>query len=200
MDWMTFIVELVKALAWPAVAVTVILTFKEKLTKLFEDMTELKGLGIEAKFARGAKEALAEVEVIEIVEPLDDQPPEVPLVTSNPEGEVSPQQMVNMLYVMLAPKGAVLQARANLESAVSRLFTEKGLAPETGGKGVKSALRSLAGHGYVSPSLVKTTMELIDLGNKAAHDQFEPSVSSAKDYVTAANSVVRLLGAERKSS
>ena len=199
MDWMTFIVELVKALAWPAVAVTVILTFKEKLTKLFEDITEVKGLGIEARFARGAKDALAEVAVIETVDAPVVQATEDQTVEPALSAEDLPKEQVNMLLVMVAPKAAILQARANIESAVSRMMLKDGVSDPKRARGTVAALKQLSNRGLISESILKTSLELIALGNKAAHEQFEPSVSAAKDYVMAANSVVRLLGVERKS-
>lgn len=200
MDWMTFVVELVKALAWPAVAVTIIVVFKDKLTKLFEDMTELKGLGIEAKFARGAKAALAEVEAIEAIQPpapADIPPEDGPFDPNAPFDDpfLAKVQPIDNQLVVSNPKAAVLLARSNIEAAIKRLMTREGtLVKSPGGTNLMSVLRQLHADRVITPNVYKMAVELIQLGNKAAHEEeFEPSVSAADDFVGATEKLVKLL-------
>lgn len=186
MDWMTFVVELIKALAWPVVAVTVIFVFKDKLTKLFEDITELKGLDIEAKFARGAKEVLEEVKVIEAVEAEFD--PNAPI----DDPVLAKIQPIGRLLVVASPQSAVLLARTNIESAVKRLVVREGTLTK-GGVNVMSALQQLRTDRVISSSIHKTALELIQLANKAAHNEFVPSVDAAQDFVDASDKLIKLL-------
>lgn len=208
MDWMTFIVELVRALAWPAVVAMAVWFFKDKLTKLFDDVTEVRGLGIEATFARGVKDVRAEVAAIE-EEVVVEQP--APLneaaVLGGPENtervddfvDLSKYQMKNMLYATLEPRAAILDARSKVEQAIKD-FADESLVTGTSGGTILGLLRGLKMQGFIRSTVLLAGKDLIALGNKAAHDPFVPSVESARDYVNAANSFVRVLFSSKRSS
>jgi len=195
MDKWTFAVEMSKAWAWPVVAVLVVIVFRGKLTKLFDEVTELKGLGVEAKFARGAKEALAEVETIEAAEPPPAGPAPEPFDPNAPlDDPLLPRiEPINALFTTANPKAAVLMARSNIEAAVKRLVMLKGVTAPSGRANFGSMVRALRSKFAISEAVVKTSLELYALGSKAAHGDFEPDVSSARDFVQASEKLVRLL-------
>lgn len=201
MDYLTFIVELVKALAWPVVALVIIVTFKDKLTTLLENMTELKGLGIEAKFARGAKQALAEVEALEAAqapqEATNVAPPanELPFDPNAPFDDpfLAKVQTIDPLLVVSDPKAALLLARANIEAAVKRVMVREGVLVRGGRVNQRLVLEQMAKDQIIQPTVFNLALELIALGNRGAHGEFEPSVSAAKDFVDASNKLVKML-------
>lgn len=59
MDKLTFITEIVKALAWPVSAGLMAYMFRKPLIKLFRDLHEFKGFGTEMKFQRRKLEIAA---------------------------------------------------------------------------------------------------------------------------------------------
>ncbi|MEJ8852517.1 DUF4145 domain-containing protein [Variovorax rhizosphaerae] len=154
-------------------------------------------MGVEAKFARGAKEALAEVEAIEATE----APPVVPHVEPpfDPNAPVDDPclariHLIDPVLVATSPKAAVMLGRANIEAAVKRLSMREGtLMPKGTGYTFTTVLYALQRHGVIPKQVVHTALELYKLGSKAVHGDFEPNVDAAKDYVEASEKVVRLL-------
>jgi hypothetical protein len=56
MDYETFIVEMTKALAWPASAIALAVIFRLQVTKLLERLEHLKAPGVEADFQKKVAE------------------------------------------------------------------------------------------------------------------------------------------------
>jgi hypothetical protein len=61
MDWMTFIVEMTKALAWPVAGVLGIFYFKGEVAKLLPRLKKLKHKDTELEFAERVEELVKNV-------------------------------------------------------------------------------------------------------------------------------------------
>ncbi|WP_447742952.1 DUF4145 domain-containing protein [Variovorax boronicumulans] len=183
-----FIEKIVASLAWPVVVVLVAVMFRDKLTKLFDDVTELKGLGVEAKFARGVEKALVQAEEIEVSQPqgaepsLPDESQGIPV-----DGELPPIHPVNFLLAETNPRAAILVGRANIEAAAKRLAQSKGVQ---GSPHLFGTLRALRDAGVISLQEFDTANDLRLLANDAAHDEsFQPRKTSAINFARAVNKV-----------
>lgn len=207
MDWLTFTVEVIKALAWPLVAVLVIIVFHKRLTELLEQLTEFKGWGTEAKFAKKAEAALVEAKTIEAIEQPPPLPAESPAPTEPPfdPNEPVPDHYLPMIepipetLISVSPIGAMMMARRNLESAVKRLVAREAVpvrSPVTLGK----AFDALKEHNIISARTYASARNLMRLGNEAAHDTVELRPDTAESYISAINAIIQVLLAPRKSS
>src|SRR3954447_333115 len=61
-DWLTFIAEMTKALAWPIAAVFVFLAFRNQLAQRFSALESLKWNNFEFRFAREVHRVAAEAQ------------------------------------------------------------------------------------------------------------------------------------------
>ncbi|PWU44491.1 hypothetical protein DLJ46_25725 [Micromonospora globispora] len=74
MNWRQFTVALVQALAWPSVALVVLLVYRRRIAQLLGDnLRRLKAGPIEAEWEQVAEEARATIETAEAL-PADDEP------------------------------------------------------------------------------------------------------------------------------
>jgi hypothetical protein len=207
MDWMTFVVELVKALAWPAVVAMAILVFKKRLLTLVDELTELKGLGMEARFAREAKHVRKEVDAIpaqapatpatslgSAVETLGGPAPSHGEVDDdvNPATDVNAFLIHDLLPAALDSTMSIIRARQNLEKAIASLADHNGLKVMDGVE-ARMLLRRLAMSGQLSNAACMTGIHLLELGSEVSHAQLNPDIRATLNYVQAVNSFVRLL-------
>lgn len=206
MDWPTFTVEIVKALAWPIVAVVVIIVFHKKLTELLEQITEFKAWGAEAKFAKKTKEALVEAKEIEAIEqppPLPPEPAEPVPPPFDPNAPVEDRYLariepINKSMLAASPTGAMLVARRNLEAAVKRLCAREGVLVPGPSINLRKAIEALKDQDIISPRTYASAVNLMKLGNEASHGHSELSQEVAASYINAVEAIIQVMLAPRK--
>lgn len=187
--------------------------FKDKLTKLFEEVIELKGLGVEAKFARGVKEALKQAE--EVADQSPPQQPSVdgvnhaPLDIPEPDPIQSPApaplklpdlsverplSKVNMLLVHANPGAAIQLAWADVENELLDVIKHRGVyvKPDLTGD-VNAWINAIDKVGLLSAEQLSLLLRLRDLRNEVVQARVSPSGGTAKDYVDASILIARQL-------
>lgn len=185
-----FIEKIVASLAWPVVVLVIAVMFKDKLTKLFDEVTEFKGLGVEAKFARRVEKALVEAEEIEASQPQGAEP-SVPDDSQGvpANGELPPIPPINFLLAETNPRAAFMVGRANIETAAKRLAQSQGVTVQTPPH-LFGTLKALRDSGVISMQEFDTANDLRLLANEAAHDEsFQPRKTSAINFARAVNKV-----------
>jgi hypothetical protein len=209
MDWMTFTVELVKALAWPAVVLYVLINYRDKLAALLPNLKKLEAGPLKAEFGAEAAKVLEEAETIRIQEGVSDSM----IVMSAQEhaglaGEVDhiipkkQPEKLNKLFALTQPTAAILLAWDNIEIALLAAVEKHGVyVPERHTQNPQIWLNALVAQGLVTDETRKIVDELRALRNQVAHVRLDPTPEAAWDYVQASDRLVPtiLKQAERSS-
>jgi hypothetical protein len=179
MDALTFIVEIVKAAAWPLATLFIALQFRTELRALLARMKKGKVGPAEFEFEETVKMLKAEAAELPPPETASIGTPVVTLVTSE-------------------PRAAIFNAWLEVETALSHLAQSKGqLAPHLSRSPVQ-AIRALQKAELIEPNYVALFNDLRGLRNQAAHElEFNPSTESVLSYVQLAK---ELAGVLQKSS
>jgi hypothetical protein len=167
------IFQSVVSLAWPVAIIIVVLLFREKLVSLLP-FAMFKYKDLELRFEEAAKEAAK----------LKDKP-----VT--PETEPTPEELRKFEFMAkLAPRGAMLEVRANLEEAVREYAQARGLiiTPYTN---YSQLIRQLRNNGLIDENSSALLDDLRAIGNAAAHNQSAPTEEDALRYRALAEQVTR---------
>ncbi len=175
MDWMTFVVELTKALAWPVAVVTVVILFRKPLYGLIPGLRKLKYKDLELEFSKGVEELRQESQK----------------ALPTPEKVAPLIEEERSRYVRLAeisPRAAVLESWREVESSAIACIRRNKLAPED----MMLKGHSRIGHVLLHANLVDKEQfdvlhKLWSLRNLAAHaDDFSFGIEDAKGYVESA--------------
>lgn len=168
MDTRTFIVELVKALAWPITTLIILLLLRKQLVELLRSLRRFKYGDAEAEFAEGLKEV-------------------APQVPASAAVEAAKREAV---HDIVSPELAVLDAWASVERAVIDLAKRAGIPSRT----FQEAFRSLREKAALSDKDYDAVNGLRALRNLVAHRE-EPSLSKQKaaEYLAMADAVKMLL-------
>ncbi|MYN02913.1 hypothetical protein GTP41_12460 [Pseudoduganella sp. DS3] len=175
MDWLTFAVELTKALAWPVTTVIVTMLFRKPLADLIPFLKSLKYKDLEVEFSKGVEEVKQEALVA------IPQPAEIP----NSEDQTrSPLAQL----AEVSPRSAVLEAWRTVESEAIACVTRNNLAPESDSlKGHSRIGHALLQAGVMNKDQFKVFHRLRELRNLAAHaDDFTLGIEDAIDYLDSA--------------
>jgi hypothetical protein len=180
MDRLSFIAEVVKALAWPLTVLGIFLALRRPLLALFPLLARLKFKDLELDFGRRLAEASAEAAALrggrgDAVESGDD---------------------ALLGLAAAAPRAAILEAWLRLESA--SLDAARRLGTGEPASHLRSPMRlieSLEEHGVIDARQAAVFHELRSLRNSAAHALgFEPGADVARDYVRLAARLEQSLG------
>lgn len=171
MDWLTFIAQLINALAWPITVLIIILILRRPLSELFPLVRSLRFQGIELDFGRQvqalANEAHSELTRLRGI--LD-------------SGEAERAQWVEMAQV--SPRAAVLESWIQLEKAAIEACRRHDLnlksvelhSPIVLGKALEEA-------GILEGNTPMIYHQLRNLRNTAAHaSEFSFTPDSAIEY------------------
>jgi hypothetical protein len=173
MDALTFIVELIRALAWPAATLVILVVFRAELRAL-------------ARRVKKGKVGPAEFEFEEIVAALRERagPPETPTIQTDPG--VLNQAAEDPRAVIL---NAWLQVQAVVESIVAKHAT-----PEDRRDARSVSLRVLHRLLRDKSEYIDMYNDLRTLRNRAVHDvDFSPRPSSVVEFVGLANELLAVL-------
>ncbi len=160
LDWKTFTVEIVKAVAWPLVVAVIAFQLKDKISELLPRIKKLKHKDTELEFAEGVSKLVREQEAE------GNNQPEVPVTN-----EV--QERYNFLLKLadISPRSAVLEAFREIEHASASTISKLSAEPSAhGGKSPLSMQRQLS-ELALTKNEVKMFNQLRVLRNKAAHDR-----------------------------
>ena len=174
MDTLTFIAALVKALAWPAVTLALVLLLRKPIAGLIPALRKLKYKDLEVDFAEG----VAKLE--------EEAPPDLPGIPDDERlawlGKTKSERMQQLIHI--SPRSAIIEAWRGLElAAVTALqkrdpqFTDRVRSP-------RHLLDLLKAHGLFTDSHTDFFMQLNRLRNQAAHaEDFNINMHDARSYV-----------------
>jgi hypothetical protein len=205
MDCLTFIVELVKALAWPAVVLYVLINYRDKFAALLPNLKKLEAGPLKAEFGAEAAKVLEEAETIRIQEGVPDNLIAVSADENDAPVEIDhifPKKRVNKLFALTQPTAAILLAWDNIENAMKSAIEKHGVyVSERHTQQPYMWLNALVKQGLVTEETRVLVNELRDLRNQVAHVKLDPTPEAAWDYVQASNRLVPtiLKQAERSS-
>lgn len=175
MDILTFIVELIKSLAWPVAAVIIAALFRAELRGLMKRIK--KGKVGPAEFEFEEKVAALNYEAT-----IEGRTREIPI-----DSELVSQAVHN-------PRGAIVSAWLNVEESARDLALTKELLSEKMARSPVSVIRAIKDAGLLDLRFVGLMNSLRELRNRAAHDgDFMPEPQSVIDYVRLATELTKAL-------
>jgi hypothetical protein len=183
MDKLTFITELVKAMAWPITTLALVLTLRRPLLNLVSLLHRFKYKDFEFEFARKVEAAKAEAATV-----LGDavRPETLPTLHES--------RLVQLAEI--SPRAAVLEAFTSVEieaiSAAHRLSMVKTFPPTL----TFRAMKFLEDSGRMDPALIDLLRHLRALRNQAAHaPEFALTTDAAVQYIQLAQAAIEKLRA-----
>ncbi|HPG60727.1 MAG TPA: hypothetical protein PK586_01870 [Casimicrobium sp.] len=187
MDTTTAVVEVIKALAWPGVALTAILVFRHPLLQLLSTIRSLKFAGAELTVAAQVEEVKA------IAQDIPSPPAAVDNSTTESKNEVD-----RLLEVAdIEPRAAIMAAWRKVE--ISGVNAVRRSCPADIPKALNVAgtfAEALRRYEVISPSFFVAISKLRNIRNQAIHTHyFEIDPSTARDYVETAIQLARDLDA-----
>lgn len=157
MDWLQFIVEIAKAIAWPSVVVFVFLYVRKPLAGLVPFLEEFKYGDFVMKFRAGISEVKLEV-------------PQMPESAVTLLALFEGLQKTLYDVAALSPTAAVVQAWAELETKLMERAFAAGIATsKEAGRGNSRLGHALLQEKIFSPADFQTFHKLRELRNVAAH-------------------------------
>jgi hypothetical protein len=195
MDWLTFIAEIIKGLAWPAVVLTLLLVLRRPIADLLPLVRKLRYKEFEAQF--GAR--LEEVETLKAETAPALPEPAAPAQPGEPPGAFRrPSTDVLSLALQLAeksPRAAILEAWLGVESAAKSAVKRLGLVAITP-RSLLDVIRTLDKSNALDAAQIAMLHELRSLRNDAAHSaEVALSTETAIRYVALAESLKEHLDA-----
>jgi hypothetical protein len=179
-DNYSFIVEMTKAIssmiaafAWPASIILIAFVFRKKLIELLPLLT-VKHKDFQISFGLDK----AEEEARKILPP--------PIQT-----EVAPsiQEKVRLEQLArLAPRAAIMEARANVEEAVNEFAEAVSISAE---KPYSKLIKELNEGQLIDQNTVRLLNEVRQIGSAAAHNMTEPTEEEAVRYQALAEQLIR---------
>ncbi len=168
------IIQSIVSLAWPAVALVTVLIFRAKLMSLLP-FARLKYKDLELRFQEAAKEAAK----------LKD-------TAATPESEPTPEEIAKFeKMAKLAPRGAMLEVRANLEEAVREFAQVVGINNISPNTSYSLLIRQLRQNGLIDENTSALLDDLRAIGNAAAHNQSDPTAADALRYQALAQRLIQ---------
>lgn len=172
MDFLTFIVEVLKAVAWPATVVAIIYMLKGPISDLVPFLEELKYKDFALRFRKKLSEAKEEA-------------PEEILKEKEKTPEIKSRKESYLELANISPRSAILESWRFLEDSLLTVSKEKGLI---------DAKKHFIGHsrighgllheGVISKEQFKLFHRLRELRNQAAHaEEFSISYEDVVEYI-----------------
>jgi hypothetical protein len=162
LDWKTFIVEIVKAVAWPLIVALIAFQLKDKIADLIPRIKKFKHKDTELEFAEGVSKLIREQEA-EGVNRVEN---------GEPSNEVMEKYNFLLKLADISPRSAVLEAFREIEHASAHVISKSSAVVSAHGEGRSplSMQRQLADTS-LSKKEIKMFNQLRVLRNKAAHDR-----------------------------
>jgi len=185
MDWRTFVVELVKALAWPVTVWAVTIAAWKHVVRLLPRLRELKYRDVQLSFAEVLR--VASEEALETI----------PARAALPAAPASDTDRIARL-LELSPRAAVLEAFVPVQTALTALARSHGIRVGKADFYSASALAdTLAAAGIMSEGQRALFGSLRRLRNAAAHaPEFAEPPESVREYIDLASRLAASLRLE----
>ncbi len=178
MDWLTFITEIIKALAWPLTVLLILLLLRQPIAELIPLLRKLKWKELELEF----EEKLVELksDAAEALPPPAEGAPE-----DSPCFRRGPNRLVQLAEQ--SPRAAIIEAWIAVEraaaNAISRRLPEGDISWNDTQMG-----QMLASHEILDSQQLRIYNDLRQLRNQAAHhEDFRIDAERAADYVRIAD-------------
>lgn len=170
MDWLTFLVEMAKALSWPLVTLGIVLLFKAPLLELIAFIRKVKYKDIEVEIAKR-----------EIVEARE-------LSSAARLGKAEQYSFGDLQHFKqladISPRAAITEAWSRVESLVYHAAKLPGMESRPAGTSFSKVLSSLREAGAVEATTLRLIEKMREIRNKAVHLQTDGLNSEdAMDYV-----------------
>lgn len=163
MDWLTFIAEIVKGVAWPTIALFALLVFRRELAALLGRLKKGKIGGAEFEFEDAVEELRAAA------------------APENSRVEVVPISLQN-------PRATILEAWLKVEDAARKLASAQGIPPSMASVRPPALIKAIEEKGGLTTEQIELFRELRRLRNESAHSgDFSPSAESVVNYVSLAH-------------
>lgn len=187
MDFMTFLSEVIKSLAWPVTVLLILHLFRESLSKLLLGLTKFRWKELEMEFKDKLNEAKAEAAEL----PVPQSSTESQLQTPAPTQE-------DIQLAEIAPRAAIIEAWLKVQSAAS-----KAAAPFATGVASPPPFTRIGlilyQQGIIDSKALNVFNKLRELRNRAAHfEEFTITKEEALDYAKAAESLVQSISTKSK--
>ena len=224
MDWLEFTSKTIGELAWPAIAVYVVVTQKRGIDALLTRMSKLKAGGLEAEFSARTESTAAKIEVLEArpveapkldAKAIRPQPaqarvegaPDAVGVATSPLAHAGGTQLLFRSYLAESQQQREMRLRDERLRASGLIIEEwtdledtlRHLAASHGlaKSGLMSSiLAELQKLGVLSAQTVAIVKELANLRNQVAHARFEPTKEAGDQYADSCRKIEKRIGEE----
>ena len=178
MDGLTFVSEIVKALAWPATVITLLILVRKELPTIAKSLRRLKFKGVELEFGDAAKAIATEAK-----DAIPQTQTEVKLF-GQPKEEMARKITA---IAEIAPRAAILEAWLQVEAAAADLVQKRGVARISSTAGPMRLRDMLVSIDALNPKQIAVYENLRRLRNQAVHvPEAQFTTASVKDYIDAA--------------
>lgn len=165
MDWLTFITEILKAVAWPIVVIVTVIILRTPLGELLGLLRKVKFKEFEVEFAQKVKQLKMDAAAVLTKEPAST---ERDLVIGERIEEIA----------SISPRAAVAEAWREVEVAIRKMFKMRGLSAKFTSRSTMQQVRS-----NLDSARWNLVSSLYDLRNKALHaDERQVSEKEAVEY------------------
>jgi uncharacterized protein YutE (UPF0331/DUF86 family) len=180
MDILTFIIELLKAVAWPITALGIAMLFRGQLISLLNRIRKGKLGPAEFEFEEAVKALKEEAaEVVQAPLAIGVGTPTVKLVSSE-------------------PRAAILSAWLQVEAAAANLAIGRQLVDPRSARNPSAVIRAIQKAEIIQPQYISLLSELRHLRNQAVHEtDFSPSTESVLSYVQLAEEIANAMQSAR---
>ncbi len=170
-DWLSFIAELVNALAWPAAVLLIFAVLRAPLVRLIPLLERVKVKDFEFDFDRRLQEAAAEVDAL---------PTATTTLLPTATGDTALLRLAQS-----SPRAAILEAWIRLEAAASAAARQRNVTIRSSLlRSPRELIQFLEGARVIDARQAAVFHDLRGLRNSAAHaSNFTPSVEEAREYV-----------------
>ncbi len=189
MDLLSFIAELVKALAWPATLFLLIIMFKAPLLELIPGLRRLKYKGLELEFERKLERLETEAEQASL------PPPEVPILVPLDRVQELPLMKLIEMIAPVSPRAAVVETWRQIELAISNAFTRIGRPYPRSWVITRLLLKH---EGLLPQSALSILQDLRALRNQAVHFGLDLNAEHAVQYAVLAQRLIEALRSDGK--
>jgi hypothetical protein len=180
MDVLTFLSELIKAVAWPLTAVVLVALLRKPIVELIPLLRRLKYKELELEFAQEVSELKAEAEAI-----AKEKGEEVPSIAS------TSSNLLNL--VAFSTRAAIMEAWLEVESTgVTVASSFWGQSPNDAFRNMPKLGEYLLQCKVIDEKQLSVFNKLRQLRNKAAHAQdLDLNENDAKSYVQLASDLAK---------
>ncbi|NOQ76793.1 MAG: hypothetical protein GQ475_03165 [Methylococcaceae bacterium] len=180
MDALTFLSELIKAVAWPVTAIVLVLLLRKPIVELIPLLRKLKYKELELEFAQEISELKAEAEAI--AKEKGEEPPSIASTSSN---------LLNL--VAFSTRAAIMEAWLEVESASDSVASSFwGQSPNGTFRNTPKLGKYLLQCKVIDEKQLFVFNKLRQLRNKAAHAQeLDLNENDARSYVQLASDLAK---------